>query len=118
MTLKKISYYGLYLSKKNLKFACNECHNKEQKSLKARKNLNFILKNTLKSRLLCYNLETKVNIMKKDKYCEILIKLNSESCKTKKEKIEYLESVIESTDYDGEGWNDELIALYNKIKSS
>lgn len=56
--------------------------------------------------------------MKKDKYCEILIKLNSESCKTKKEKIEYLESVIESTDYDGEGWNDELIALHNKIKSS
>ena len=52
--------------------------------------------------------------MKKDKYNEILYhfaKLN-----TKEEKMELLLNSIESIDYDGNGLNDELICLYNKLK--
>ena len=53
--------------------------------------------------------------MKKETYDEIVIKLNQLS---QDKKLDYLKSVIEETDYDKNGLNDELIALYNKYKDS
>lgn len=52
--------------------------------------------------------------MKKEKYSEILCHLVK--LKTKEEKMELLFNSIESNDYDGNGFNDELICLYNKLK--
>lgn len=51
--------------------------------------------------------------MKKEKYDEVIAKLGTLS--TKKEKKEYLLMVIEETDYDNNGWNQELINEYNKL---
>ncbi|GEM_PF-1655015 len=52
--------------------------------------------------------------MKKDKYFEILSHLVK--LKTTQEKMEFLSNSIESIDYDCNGFNDELIHLYNKLK--
>lgn len=54
--------------------------------------------------------------MKKETFDEILFKLNDGSLKSDADKIKYLESVIEETDYDCNGFNDELIDLLNKLK--
>ena len=52
--------------------------------------------------------------MKQDKYHEILCHLVT--LKTKEEKMEFLFNSIESIDCDGNGFNDELILLYDKLK--
>jgi len=46
---------------------------------------------------------------------EILLKLYDGTLKTNAEKVEYLDSVIETIDYDNNGINDELIELRNKL---
>ena len=53
--------------------------------------------------------------MKKETYGEIVRKLNRLS---EDEKLEYLKSVIEETDYDSNGLNGELIALYNEYQDN
>ena len=52
--------------------------------------------------------------MKRNEYYEILC--HFAKLKTKEEKMEFLFNSIESIDYDGNGFNDELIRLYNKLK--
>ena len=52
--------------------------------------------------------------MKSDKNNEILCHLVK--LKTKDEKIEFLFNSLESIDYDVNGFNDELIDLYNELK--
>lgn len=51
--------------------------------------------------------------MKKQKYDEIIRELEA---LPQEKRAEYLLSVIEETDYDNNGWNDELRRLYNKYQ--
>lgn len=51
--------------------------------------------------------------MKAERFEEILNHL--QGLKTNKEKIEYLDSVIETTDYDLNGYNEQLIDMRNKL---
>lgn len=49
--------------------------------------------------------------MTKERFDEIIRELDKLS---KDEKCNFLLDVIEETDYDNNGWNDELHELYNK----
>ena len=51
--------------------------------------------------------------MKKEQYDKIIETLGT---LPQEEKLSYLKSVIEETDYDNNGLNDELRRLYNKNK--